>query len=321
VRSSIQGIICILLSLLLFFNIYMPTAYAAVIGNPKDTLSREAVSQAGNHVIQFVTPSGVANGNTITLTFETGFNIASVVTGDVTVEGAAVTSATPSSQTLTITCAASNVVAASGTVDIVISNNHITNPGSAGDYTVIIGGSFGDTGAIAVPILTSDRISVSGDIGFSITFSLSTTSCALNTLTTGSVASCGPFYFTVGTTAGSGYTVTVQDQGNGSSPGLYKGSTAAKLIATSNQALVAGTTEGYGIQAAIRTSTPTIPAKFTVGGTTVAGLLRTADTIASSTGATTANHEVNVTPRASINAGTPAGSYGDTLTFLATGNF
>jgi hypothetical protein len=311
----------LLLALIFLYNV--PRTYAAVVGNPKDTLTRESASVAANHTIQFVTPTGVANGNTITLAFETGFNIASVVTADVTVEGAAVTSATPSGQTLTITCGASNVVAASGTVDIVITNNHITNPGSLGDYTVTIGGSFGDTGVLSVPITASggDRIGVTGDIGFSITFSLSSTSCAFPTLTTGSVASCGPFYFQVGTTAGSGYTVTVQDEGSGSSPGLYKSSTATKLIATSNQALTAGTVEGYGLQAAIRASTPTIPVKFTQGGTTVAGLLRTADTIASSSGATTANHEVNVTPRASITAGTPAGSYGDTLTFLATGNF
>ncbi len=320
-RSNIQKVFGTTLFLLLFLFGLVPQTYAALVGSPKDTLTREAVSVAANHAIQFVTPTGVANGNNITLTFETGFNIASVVTADVTVEGAAVTSATPVSQVLTIVCGAGNVVAAAGTVDIAINNSHVTNPGSAGDYTITIGGTFGDTGVLSVPILTNDRIAVTGDIGFSITFSLSSASCALGTLTTGSVATCGPFYFTVGTTAGSGYTVTVQDQGSGASPGLYKSSTATKLIATSDQALTAGSTEGYGLQAAIRTSSPTIPAKFTVGGTTVAGLLRTADTIASSTGATTVNHEVNVTPRAAIIAGTPAGSYGDTLTFLATGNF
>lgn len=320
VRSKIHAVLNVVMFLLLFFIAYTPGVHAAVVSSPKDTLTREKISTAADHTIQFVTPTGIVNGNTVTLTFEAGFNIASVVTGDVTVEGAAVTSASPSGQVLTITCGSSNVVAASGTADIVISNGHITNPGSAGDYTITIGGTFGDTGVIAIPIVTDDQIAVTGDIGFSITFSLSTTTCSLGTLTTGAVGSCGPFTYTVGTTAAGGYTVTVQDEGSGSNPGLYKSATPTHLVASSTATLAAGT-EGYGIQGAVNSGSQTIAAVYLKTSNDVGGLNRTATTISSYTSATSSNHVTNVTAKAAIAAGTYAGSYADTLTFLATGNF
>lgn len=48
-------------------------ADAANITDVSDTLSNSAPSAASNHTISFVTPTGVANGATTTITFPTGF--------------------------------------------------------------------------------------------------------------------------------------------------------------------------------------------------------------------------------------------------------
>jgi len=320
-RSNVQKVFGTTLFLLLFLFGLVPQTNAAVVGNPKDTLTREAVSTAANHSITFIATSGIDIGDTVTLDFESGFNIASVVLADVTIGGNAPASATVSSQLLTITADADTIVTAGNTATIVITNNHITNPGSAGDYFITIGGNFGDTGKIAVPILTSDRISITGDIAYTITFALSATTCTLNTLTTGGIGSCGPFTYTVGTTAGSGYSVTIQDVGDGTTTsGLYKGAAPTDLIASTTATLVAGA-EGYGVQGAINTGAQTIAATYLKTSNDVGGLNRTATTISSYNTATPANQITNVTVKAAIAAGTFGGTYSDTLTFLATGNF
>ena len=305
---------------LLLLFVCVPNAYAGVIGSPKDTVTREAASTAANHTITFTTPSGIDVGDTVTLTFEAGFNIASVVLADVTIGGNAPASAVVASQVLTITADADTTVVAGNTATIVIGNTHIVNPGSAGDYIITFGGTFGDTGALAIPILTNDRIAVSGSIDPSITFALSTNTCAFGTLTTGTVGTCGPCTYTVGTNGGSGYTVTVQDEGSGAAPGLYKSAIPTDLIASASATLASGT-KGYGIQAGVNTGAQTIAATYLQTGTTVGGLNRTATTISSYANATTTDHITNVTARAAIAAGTYAGTYNDTLTFLATGNF
>lgn len=319
VRSKIQQFLGVAVFLLLFF-LTTPAAFAGVVGNPKDVLTREQVSVAANHTLTFSTPSGIDSGDTVTLTFET-FNIASVVLADVRIGGNAPASAVVASQVLTITADADTTVTAGNTATITINNLHVTNPGSAGDYFITIGGTFGDTGKIAIPIVTDDQIDVTADIGFSITFSLSTSTCDLGVMTTAAVASCGPFTYTVGTTAGSGYTVTVQDEGSGSSPGLYKSAALAYLISSTTETLAAGSNEGYGLQAAVNTGSQTIAATYLKTSNDVGGLNRTATTISSYGQATSANHITNVTAKAAIVAGTYAGTYADTLTFLATGNF
>lgn len=320
-KSQLKRFLGISLFLLLSLFNYIPSAYAGVIGSPKDTLTREAVSTAANHTITFTTPSGIDSADTVTLTFESDFNIASVVVGDVTIGGNAPASATVAGQILTITADADTTVTAGNTATIVITNSHITNPSSAGDFFITFGGTFGDTGKIAIPILTNDRISITGDIALSITFALSTTTCALGTLTTGAVGSCGPFTYTVGTTAGSGYTVTIQDAGDGTAnDGLYKAAVPTDLIDSATVTLAAGT-EGYGVQGAVNTGAQTIAATYLKTSNDVGGLNRTATTISSYNGATPANQITDVTVKAAIAAGTFAGTYSDTLTFLATGNF
>lgn len=118
-----------------------------------------------------------------------------------------------------------------------------------------------------------------------------------------------------------GCTLTVQDAGDGSNPGLATTS-PAYLIPSVSTTLVAGT-QGYGIQATTTASgsggTMTISAPYNVTSTVVSALFRTAVTLASST-ATFTGREVVVRHLATVSATTQAGSYLDTITYSCTGN-
>ena len=89
-----RGVFSSVLSLLLAFSVaFVPyifhasSAYAAAITTSSDTLTREKESEASNHTIQFDTPTGVdASSDTITVTFQTGFDLSSVVLTDVDFE-------------------------------------------------------------------------------------------------------------------------------------------------------------------------------------------------------------------------------------------
>ena len=64
------------------FSPYIATA-AGVITTASDTMSRSKASTASDHTFLFVTPTGLASGQNITLTFSAGFTgIASMVSND-----------------------------------------------------------------------------------------------------------------------------------------------------------------------------------------------------------------------------------------------
>jgi hypothetical protein len=325
--SKTKKFLGILISLLLLYVVNISVAQAAVVSTISDTMTRQKISTTSNHTLIFTTPTGIHNTDTISLTFpSSSFTMGSSLSGVTIADGAGadnvVTSANYAANVLTITASASSTVAAGHVATIKIPSTQITNPSTSGSYKIAIAGTFGDTGSFAVPITigNDDQIAIQGDVGFSITLALSTNACNLGTMTTGAVASCGPFTYTVGTTAGGGYTVTVQDQGSGTNPGLYKSAATAYLIPTNTATLVAGT-EGYGIQGAINTGSQTIAAVYLKTGTDVGALSRSATTISSYASATPSDQVTDVRAKAAISAGTAAGSYQDTLTFSATGNF
>jgi len=309
------------ISLILSLNfIFVPTTMAASLTGISDTMSRLKVSTTSNHVIQFVTPTGIANGDTMTLTFEADFNIASVVTGDVTIEGVVVSTASPIGQTLTITAGVGNVVAASGTADIVIANNHITNPSTADSFTVVIGGTFGDTGNFAVAIAADDQGIINAVVDGMINLTITPTTTSLGAMRDNAVASATPFTITSGTNSPLGYVLTVKGNGNGSNPGLYKSLSPTKLIASSTATLSAGT-EGYGIQASSASSGLVIDTVYDKSGNNVGGLSLSNQRLAYRTTSNSAADSIDVVPKAAVSFYTAAGNYQDILTFIATSNF
>jgi hypothetical protein len=119
----------------------------------------------------------------------------------------------------------------------------------------------------------------------------------------------------------------VQDAGNGSNPGLWNAS-SIHLVPSPNAAFSATSTltigiEGYGIQVATDTagsgSTLTIASRYLQSGNTVGGFSLSPIAVASST-ADISGREMIVTHLAAISAGTPAGSYADTITYSCTAN-
>ncbi|NCN28328.1 hypothetical protein GW915_12235, partial [bacterium] len=139
----------------------------------------------------------------------------------------------------------------------------------------------------------------------------------------GSVATSSPnITFTISTNAQSGYAITVQDEGSGTNPGLYKTAGGAYTIGSADYSYAnsadLGSVAGYGIQCSSASATCTSP--YNVSGTNVGGYERTATSFATYSG-TADNHTVTLTSKAKVSGSTPAGSYNDTVTVIATGNF
>lgn len=163
---------------------------AATLANRTDVMTRQQVSQSSNHAVQVTTPTGVdANTDTITVTFPSGFNLSTIVVGDIALlhgpvtglevtevlavtPAAGVWGAVRSGQVITFTAptdAALGEIAASDIITIRVGTNaggihQITNPTTAGTYNISFGGTFGDDGGISVPIINPGSIDISATI-------------------------------------------------------------------------------------------------------------------------------------------------------------
>jgi hypothetical protein len=174
----------------------------------------------------------------------------------------------------------------------------------------------------SIDLVNGATVNVTASVNESVSCSTNISSTAFGTLTTGSVSTAASnASSSLSCNTGLGCTLTVQDAGNGASPGLAT-STPAYLIPSSDGTLVAGT-EGYGIQATSTTGgsggTLTIRSAYNVSSTDVGGLTIAATTLASST-AQVASRQVIVRHLAAIAATTQAGQYIDTITYSCTGN-
>lgn len=184
-------------------------AAAGSVTTATDTMSRLKASTASDHTFMFVTPTGVASGQTITLTFSSGFTgVSSMVSNDFDVaEGSTgvCSSATFTEKSVKTTPTASDFSAiGAGQVVTVLSGgasatltagrcirikaglnatdatgsgsptHQITNgPASAAD-TITIGGTFTDSGIISVEIMDSDQVSVTANVDQTMSFDLDT---------------------------------------------------------------------------------------------------------------------------------------------------
>jgi len=164
------------------------SAQAATVVTANDYPSSLVVSTAVNHSLIFTTPSGAAEGNTITLTFDSAFDTSTVTENDIDIEddginlttaadcsGAEEASVSITSDVVTITiCAGDGGAIASGSVVTVKigSNttssgsgiNQVINPISSGSFFIGIAGTFGDVGSIILPIVSRGTIPVSATI-------------------------------------------------------------------------------------------------------------------------------------------------------------
>jgi len=159
------------------------SAATLTVGN--DYSSTLQISQQANHSVIFTTPTGIAEGETLTITFATAFNTSSITEDDVDIADDGVdltTSSTCASTeqasvsiasdvvTITICAGDGGAIAAASQVTVEIGTNasssgtganKATNPSGAGTYFVTIAGTFSDRGSIALPIGGDDSIPVS----------------------------------------------------------------------------------------------------------------------------------------------------------------
>lgn len=234
------------------FNIFK--AEAANLTSVKDTLSDSDLSVVSNHTIQFLSPTGVGSGQTVTITFPAGFNMGSVAFGDIdlavagtdqTLVAAAPTasqwSAVVSGQVLTFTSGgASATIGSNATVTIEIGSNatfggtgvnKITNPGSTNSYEISMTAGTADTGQTRVAII--DNVVVTANVDTTLTFTVSgvangaTVNSSPTTTATTTTSTALPFEtlsagvsktlaqdLTIATNAKNGYVVTVEQDGN-----------------------------------------------------------------------------------------------------------
>jgi hypothetical protein len=238
----LQAVAAIASLAVLFWSLGLPSlrfAEAENLTDVSDTLSDTASSTVANHTIEFVSPTGVANGETIEITFDSGFNLSQVgeedidlLINDVNRTNADWSTATTST-TITITID-TGVIAADATTTILIGlhatnegspNSQIVNPATNGPKDIEISAGSQDTGATIVVILDTVYISASVDTLFTFTVSgLGGGETVNGTTTTGTTTATsipfGKLESGVGTTtaqrlsvvtnASNGWVVTVQ---------------------------------------------------------------------------------------------------------------
>ncbi len=254
--SVLQATSAVAALAILLWSIGVPSirfAEAANVTSFSDTLSDSAPSVNANHTITFTTPTGVANGQTIVVTFDAAFDPTSVDHTDIDVattsgefslaancSGSEDASASFSGDVLTIEMCTGDggLIAANGTTTIQIGTNatnqttgdqQINNPGSVNSYPINITAGASDSGETRVAIVNNVTVSASVDTLF--TFSVAGTAAGTSvngahttggatTATTipfgvisAGVASTAAQMLSVTTNARSGFVVTVQSDG------------------------------------------------------------------------------------------------------------
>jgi hypothetical protein len=229
------------------WSLGLPTLHivdAANITDVSDTLSDSAPSASANHTIQFVTPSGVAAGETIVIDFQGNFNPDALDESDF--DFASTTdyslAAAPSGQTWGVTTDATSVTFTSGTAVLgpnatvtiqmgtnatfgATGNTQIANPAAEGSYEIGFTVGSQDSGWTRVVILDDVQVTAAVDTVFTFTVAglpagtnvngdtttgaTGSTSIPFGTLTDG-VATTAAQELTVSTNAANGYSVTVQ---------------------------------------------------------------------------------------------------------------
>ncbi len=334
----------------------MPTtaliANAASLSAMSDTMSNQTVSANSTHSIKFTTPTGVtANGQTIAITFQSGFDFTSKTIGTVSLTHGASTglestetlAASPSASAWGAVFSGSNNViltltaptdgtgaaslAANDKVIVSYTSANSINPSSPGNYTIGLVAN-GDTGTITVPILTNSQVAISATVDQSLSFSVSNNAIGFGSLTTANSrfatsdtlgASSEPtnaHTLSASTNAASGYSVAV------SGATLTSGANTIDAIPGASAVALAPGTEQFGIRAVVASGSGTVATPFngSAGNYGFGTSPLTTQTFASNNTASAAT-SYNVNYAANIATLTEAGSYATTLTYVATANF
>ena len=337
--------------------IHVELAYAAALTTISDTLSTVKVSQASDHTIQFVTPTGVTAGQTITVTFPAGWTMGALATTSIdfatstsaTCSGFtdALISNTASGLTWGVSTTTSVITLTSGTavipanrcVQIELGGNAtsqgtgsttIVNPSSATSSILSLTAGPSDSGTVTVNIITDDTVSMTATVSQTLSFVISTSTIyfgvlgsgaakfASSTNTSGDATETIAHTLAISTNAPSGYTISVRGQ-----------TPTSQQSATNTISAIGGTaasstigTEQFGMRATVSGGTgATVDSTFSAATSYgYAATATTSETFATGSGSTnTSTYSI----RYIINiAGlTEAGTYSASLNYVATANF
>ena len=337
--------------------VHVELVHAASLSSLSDAQSSVKISTLSDHTIQFVTPTGISAGQSISITFPSGYatgtfavanldlatSTSATCSGftDATLQAGAASGLTwgtsQATGTIYITSGTA-VIPANRCVQIEIGSNatsgatgvsQITNPSSPGAYVIsIIAGA--DTGSISEYILTDDTVAMTGIVPQSLTFTISTTTIYFGNLSSGSAKfasstnTSGDTLETVAhtlgvsTNAASGFTLTVKGQ---TLTSQQNPSNTISFIGGTYASSTAGS-EQFGIRATESGGTA-VTVDPTFSGATSYGYDGTATTSATfATGAgATLTSTLSLRYVANISAITEAGTYAANLVYVATANF
>lgn len=354
-RRKLFKLFAALLIVVVAFPFVSTTSKAGNLTAMSDTMTRLAASQASNHLISFTFTSGTAviENETITITFASGFDLTTIDCGDIDITddgvdedvqenaGSCTANATEwgvgvSGQVITLTAPSTSATYINGSsvVTVEIGTNatadeagdeQITNP-TAGNKTISIGGSFGDTGTLAVPILSTDQVTVTATVDPTISVAYSGTgqpTCALGTISAGTISVCS-YTTSVTTNAGSGYVSTIVDSNSTTAGKLCSPST---VTCTNDINVAAGdndvdpTAEEYGVGTSKAGQTIT---QYTTCANNnpqpAKAISTTPQQYANATGPIDSDG-TTLCHAASITGTTPSGSYSHVVTHITTGTF
>ncbi len=333
-----------------FYLLFASQANAAGLTNKSDTMSRLQDNTASNHTIEFDTASGVAAGETITITFPAGFAMGSVAIGDLdfaidTVDKTLAESctgdtwgATVVDQVITFT-SCTGTVSASSTVEIKIGTNasgganQITNPDIASNttYEIAIGGTMTDSGQVEVQIVMDDTVNVTGTVDESIAFSISDTEIGFGDLNSGTgrwaTADAVGADASAATIPDAAHTLSLATNATGGYAITYNGATLTSgsdtITATTgitNDSDGAPGNEEFGISASA-SGDATIATGYLRAATASWDFAEsTATTLVSETGATD-TETISVSYLANIGNLTESGTYSTDITYIATATY
>ena len=339
---------------------HVELVFAAALTSLSDTQSSIKINTLSDHTIQFVTPTGVAAGQGISLTFSAGyatgtFAIANFDFGTSTsavcsgFTDALLVSGASSGLSWGVSQATNTIYIVSGTavvpgnrcVQIKIGSNAISQASGTSQIinptvatttgaTITIAGSFGDTGTITQNIIADDTVAVTATVAQSFTFSISTSTIFFGALGTGAAkfaSSSNPLGDIAETIA---HTLAVSTNAPSGYTITIKGQTLTSLQSATNTISAIGATattslvgtEQFGIRATVSGGTAAaVSLPYSLGAGY--GYNATATTSAVLATETNAANTTTYSLRYIANVAplTEAGTYVANIVYVATANF
>ncbi len=331
--------------------------FAAALTSLSDVQSSVKVNTLSDHMIQFVTPTGIAAGQAFSVTFPSGyatgtyninnFDFATSTSSTCSGFTDATIAAAPSGLTWGVSVSTATVYVTSGTatvpanrcVQLRIGSNAVyqasgtsvmTNPASPGTYAITIGSSFGDNGTISTNIITNDTVSVSATVQQTITFSISTTTIYFGNLSTlgakfasstnpaGDSSETIAHTIVISTNAPSGYTLSIRGQTLTSQQNASNTISGIGIVAASSTI----GTEQFGIRATSSggTGATVDPTYASISSYGYDATATTSATFATGSGATNPT-TYGLRYVANIASVTEAGTYVASIVYVTTANF